>query len=111
MNTVEFMVTTARNCEDLTENLIPAYLRGRLDNVLSISDENDIFSISNIISEHKCKQSKDTHTPYHNIMETAEKELVLKAMEAAEGNKSKASEILGLPRQLQASRIRLRGIK
>ena len=44
-------------------------------------------------------------------MDTVEKELILKAMEVAEGNKSKASEILGLPRQLQASRIRLRGIK
>jgi arginine utilization regulatory protein len=111
MNTVEFMVTTARNGEDLTENLIPAYLRGRLDNVFSISDENDIFPISNIISEHKCKQSKDTHIPYHNIMDTVEKELILKAMEVAEGNKSKASEILGLPRQTFRYRLQKLGLE
>ena len=111
MNTVEFMVTTARNGEDLTENLIPAYLRGRLDNVFSISDGNDIFSVSNIISEHKCKQSKDTHIPYHNIMKTVEKELILKAMEAAEGNKSKASEILGLPRQTFRYRLQKLGLE
>ena len=44
-------------------------------------------------------------------METVEKELILKAMEAAEGNKSKASEILGLPRQTFRYRLQKLGLE
>lgn len=48
---------------------------------------------------------------YHEVMEAVEKKMVRRALEMAKGNKTKAGEILGLPRKTLVYRMERLGIK
>ncbi len=55
--------------------------------------------------------SEDGHIHYQEIMDGTEKKLIEKALEATNGNKSRAAELLGLPRQTLKYRIEKLEIK
>jgi len=51
--------------------------------------------------EAECEENLE----YHQIMDTLEKELILKALERAGGSRGKAAKILGLPRNTLKYRL------
>lgn len=87
---IESMVSLS-DCKTLDVHHLPAYMYDRLfNNKITISenteDERDIL----------------LNTEYFNlnkILEEKEREIILKVLKIAKGNKTKAGEILGIPRQ------------
>lgn len=99
-NTVESMIASAQDQRLLTRERIPEYMRRRLEQEpgkrRSVEIEVDVLGG---IGESEI-------IPYYDIMEGTEKILIEKALAMAGGNKSRASEILGLPRQTLKYRIK-----
>ena len=55
-----------------------------------------------------CQGSADI--PYYALMEETEKNIILEALRKVHGNKTKAAEILGLPRQTLNYRMQKLGV-
>lgn len=97
-NTIESMVVTVEPEGMLTKELIPAYILERCQ--ITAHDENkpkesilQEESLQNVIN-----MEAGDGIAYYDIMESVEKELIRKAFEKSGGNRSKAAEILGIPR-------------
>lgn len=95
-NTIESMIISAEE-DILTEKHLPKY-------ILDILEQKDHEAEVNRLLEGVTDEAQDT-IAYRNIMETVERKLIEEAMERAEGNKTKAGEILGIPRKTLQYRI------
>ena len=112
-NTIESMVTSLSGNAILTKNQIPRYLLERMGRENSESgNEKDIESDSLFEKlDFTSERNKNCHIAYHDVMEAVEKKMVRRALEMAGGNKTKAGEILGLPRKTLVYRMERLGIK
>ena len=90
-NVIESMITLSASGQELTMEQIPTYLREcaakQQHTRMSRSEEVRLI----------CQGSADI--PYYALMEETEKNIILEALRKVHGNKTKAAEILGLPRQ------------
>ena len=102
-NTIESMVTSLTDGTVLTKKQIPKYLLERMDKERNEAEqkEEDLFSGGD----------ENDQIAYHEVMEAVEKKMVRRALEMAKGNKTKAGEILGLPRKTLVYRMERLGIK
>lgn len=92
-NTVEFMVASLKGGGMLTREQLPKYIQ----EILEREKKQELQWLSEV--EFSDEVTGDGHIAYSEIMGSVEKQLIVRALEKAGGNKSKASEILGLPRQ------------
>lgn len=99
-NVMESMITFAENGEVLTMSHIPPYMRGFKEAENALQGENSDFSA--ICDRYT---DADGRIPYHSCMDALEKKIILEALKNTKGNKSKAAELLGLPRQTLKYRI------
>lgn len=92
-NAIEFMVASQKEGGLLTVERMPKYIQ----EIFAREQKQE----SVWISEAGVADSfaEEDHIAYSEILGAVEKRLIVKALEMAGGNKSKASEILGLPRQ------------
>lgn len=96
---VESMVNLA-DTNELNNNNLPIYLREHLNAIISQDDEepiNDFFEISQI--------------PLKYLLESTEKEHIIKILAHCKGNITWAAEILDMPRQTLKFRMNKLGIK
>ena len=98
-NTVESMVSGAEAEGILDVSRLPLYIQKRAG-VLTTEEELN-QSVNSILDEvlRISSYKEEGSIPYSRVIEEVEKKLISIALEKAKGNKSKASEILGLPRQ------------
>ncbi len=90
-NVIESMITLSTSGQELTMDQIPTYLKEfaikqRQVQVSHDKEFNTMFQELDLI-------------PYYNLMEDLERKIICEALRKANGNKTKAAEILGLPRQ------------
>jgi len=106
MNTVEYMVTSSVDGAALSRDMLPVYLQEQIapsgNRQSSKADETEVWDGGEFSPEA---------IPYHEVMEKVEKEMITKALARAEGNKSRAAEILGMPRQTLKYRMKILNIK
>lgn len=122
-NTIEAMVVSLSKGEVLQEEHIPKYL---LEQMEKAGTQNLPFEMQGVPSgtqelppeihgeasephglagEHRKQPQTDIngketdHIPFTQTMEAVERQLIQQALEQSGGNKSRASEILGIPRQ------------
>lgn len=99
-NTIESMIASASEQELLTKKQIPEYMMRRME-----KHEPEKRRTAEIDIEELQTAAKEDKIPYYAIMEDTERELIKKALSMAAGNKSRASEILGIPRKTLNYRI------
>ena len=99
-NTIESMIASASEQELLTKKQIPEYMMRRME-----KHEPEKRRTAEIDIEELQTAAKEDKIPYYAIMEDTERELIEKALSMAAGNKSRASEILGIPRKTLNYRI------
>lgn len=97
-NTIESMVAQAPGMAVLNQDMLPRYVKTRILGSLSKACEAGHSLIDEMLEESE-------GIPYAEIMESVERELIEKALAMSDGNRSKAGEILGLPRQTLRYRI------
>jgi len=104
-NTIESMVTSLSEGKILTRSQIPMYVLERMEK------EKGDYSIK--MGEESLSGIKDDDgkIAYHSTLENVEKQMVQDALAMAKGNKTKAGEILGLPRKTLVYRMEKLGIK
>ncbi len=93
---IESMVSMSKN-EELQFNQIPLYLHSKLKDVKGFEDEKaqkDKIKDDNIVVDFG-EENYDLRT----AVETVERNLILKILAKTRGNKTKAGELLGIPRQ------------
>ncbi len=104
-NTIETMVSIAESGEVLGIHRLPVYIQKRAAvpaNAEELrSSANSLLEAVSSLSDLKA----DETIPYAAILEEVERKLIHTALEKTRGNKTKASEILGLPRQTLKYRI------
>ncbi len=104
-NTVETMVSVAESGEILDVHRLPIYIQKRFSTLSNAEAFNtNVDSLLHEVSSLSSYKAED-FIPYTQILEQVEKKLIHTALERAKGNKTKASEILGLPRQTLKYRI------
>lgn len=103
-NLIESMIALAKDGEKLTMSRIPTYMKG--------FDDKKVEETVNFVQEDSCREytSEDGKIPYYELMDELEKNMICEALEKAKGNKSKAADILGLPRQTLKYRIERLGL-
>jgi len=106
MNTIEYMVTSAPECAMLSRQLLPAYLKEKIEPSAhtGVADGKKTFEISG-------GEFLSGEIPYYEIIEKVERELITNALAQAGGNKSRTAEILGMPRQTLKYRMKILNIK
>ncbi len=92
-NTVEFMVASLKEGGMLTCEQLPKYIQA----IFTQGQHEEAQMLSE--AEFSDEIMEGETIAYKKIMDDVEKKLIVKALEKAGGNKSKASEILGIPRQ------------
>ena len=104
-NTIESMVAVAESGEILDIHRLPMYIQKRVASFTNVEEfDNNVSSLMDeVLSLQGYKDEKII--PYTQILEEVERKLINTALEKAKGNKTKASEILGLPRQTLKYRI------
>lgn len=132
-NTIESMVTSLSDGRILTKKQIPKYMLERMDRERSGESAEKascgieeklgmIFKSAGVKTgdrdaflknggEDILRGGTDEKIAYHQVMEAVERRLLENALEMAEGNKTKAGEILGLPRKTLVYRMEKLGIK
>lgn len=101
-NVIESMVTLSASGQELTLEQIPTYLRE-----CAVKQQRTRMSRSEDV-RLICQGSADI--PYYALMEETEKNIILEALRKVHGNKTKAAEILGLPRQTLNYRMQKLGV-
>lgn len=102
-NTIESMVVTVEPDGTLTEDLIPIYILERCqitkeEPCQTEAGQSDSQQLQEQLLRDVADSGNDENIAYYDIMESIEKELIRKAIERSGGNRSKAAEILGIPR-------------
>lgn len=105
MNTVEYMVTSSPEGALLSREMLPAYLKDKI-----VPPSNDGAAMTDKRAETGGEFLSDG-IPYHEVMEKVERDMIEKALEQAQWNKSRAAEILGMPRQTLKYRMKILNIK
>ena len=104
-NTIESMVSVAESGEILDVSRLPMYIQKRAAALTDIRGSGGIAdSLMDEVSDLS-DLDDDGIIPYAEIMEEVEKKLIDTALKKTNGNKSKASVLLGLPRQTLKYRI------
>ena len=115
-NTIEYMVASSKS-DVLDTDLIPKYLMDKIEkektvaqelveNALMDYDKPEIDKYSqNFKNVLSTLFSKDENVPFTDIVDELERTLIESALRAANGNKTKAADILGLPRQTMKYKI------
>lgn len=103
-NTIESMVSTLTEGSVLTADEVPKYVLARMNR-----EKNGLAGIE-YAEELSGKMAEDGKIAYHVIMETVERQMLEKALSQANGNKTRAGEILGLPRKTLVYRMEKLGI-
>lgn len=97
-NTIESMVVTAKSGEALDTSCIPSYIMEQFNKIQQTRSAEDAREkVKNQLCkrlEEECEENLE----YHEIMDTLERELILKALEKSGGSRGKAAKLLGLPR-------------
>jgi len=104
-NTIEYMVTSLSEGNILTKEQIPKYMLERMDKEKkgTVEDEDETGLIAD--------GNPDGKIAYHDVLESVERKMLENALSMAKGNKTKAGEILGLPRKTLVYRMEKLGIK
>ena len=105
MNTVEYMVTSSPEGALLSREMLPAYLKDKI-----VPPSNDGAVMTDKRAEIGGEFLSDG-IPYYEVMEKVERDMIEKALEQAQWNKSMAAEILGMPRQTLKYRMKILNIK
>jgi len=104
-NTIESMVVTAKPGEELDVGCIPSYIMEQFSKIQKTKMAEDA---KEKVKNELCKKLEaecEENLEYHQIMDTLEKELIMKALEKAGGSRGKAAKILGLPRNTLKYRL------
>lgn len=121
-NAMEYMVVSS-NSSVLDIDLIPKYLMDKIEKEKTIAKElaeNALLDYNKTETETYGKSFKNTlsnlfsnneNVPFTDIVDELEKTLIESALRAANGNKTKAADILGLPRQTMKYKIERLKIK
>ena len=96
-NVIESMITLSTSGQELTMDQIPTYLK-------EFAIKQRQVQVSQDMEFDMMFQELDT-IPYYKLMDNLERKLVCEALKKAKGNKTKAAEILGLPRQTLKYRL------
>ena len=104
-NTIESMVVTGQAGELLTEKTIPAYIMEQFRHIRRDRKAEEAKATVRRELEQVLEDETAESLEYHEIMDTLEKELILKALNKAGGSRAKAAQILGLPRNTLKYRL------
>ena len=117
-NVIEYMVPSASGGERvLTEAMLPPYMKDQMGRAGAVdatdpakSQAPDAYSDADVILGMMSEITGGIPIPYSEVMETVERTMIEKALAEAGGNKTKASELLGLPRKTLQYRLEKLGI-
>lgn len=112
-NVIESMMVYCKPGDTLDVSSLPDYLKPLIPVMVTSSgaDATDGGENSPVEPQSGFVVSKDGHIRYQEIMDSTEKRLIQQALEATNGNKSRAAQLLGLPRQTLKYRIEKLNIK
>ena len=115
-NTIESMIVTVEPDGILTEDMIPRYILDRCQAMTEDAGENGFGKaveneILQEVSEVKSSLEEAGTIDYYKIMESVERDLIRSAFEKSGGNRTKAAEILGIPRNTLKYRMDKLNIK
>lgn len=96
-NVIESMITLSTSGQELTMDQIPTYLK-------EFAIKQRQVQVSHDKEFNTLFQELDT-IPYYKLMDDLERKIICEALKKAKGNKTKAAEILGLPRQTLKYRL------
>ena len=96
-NVIESMITLSTSGQELTMDQIPTYLK-------EFAIKQRQVQVSHDKEFNTMFQELDT-IPYYKLMDDLERKIICEALKKAKGNKTKAAEILGLPRQTLKYRL------
>lgn len=100
-NAIESMVVSKQDGSNLGVEDMPAYLKNRI-----LQEKESLTEIENDTVSENENRAMD----YHVLMDNYEKKIIRKALSDADGNQTKAAEILGIPRKTLTYRIQKLGI-
>lgn len=92
-NTIESMIASVSGQRVLTREQIPEYMLRRMDPDPQTAEK------TARVREQMEQIREDEKIPYYMILEETEREMLHRAMTMAGGNKTRAAEILGIPRK------------
>lgn len=99
-NMIETMMISISDGEVMEEEDIPPYMLDQIKKEHGTDQDAARADISDCIPELAALEARTADTiDYAGIMENVERRMIEKALAMAGGNKSRAGEILGLPRQ------------
>ena len=108
-NTIESMITSLKSGTVLTREQIPKYMLEKMERE---RDESlGFFGQDESETAKALAHNNSGRIAYHEIMEAVERKMVENALEMAHGNKTKAGEILGLPRKTLVYRMEKLGLR
>ena len=109
-NTIESMITSLKDGTVLTREQIPKYMLEKMER--ERDERLGVFSQEESETAKLLAHNSDSRRiAYHEIMEAVERKMVENALEMAHGNKTKAGEILGLPRKTLVYRMEKLGLR
>lgn len=99
-NVIESMVVALRNGTELSECHVPPYFEAAMEREAAKEQE-----AKKAAHEYLPEIEGTERIPYNELMETLERNMISHALRMSNGNRSRASEILGIPRQTLKYRI------
>lgn len=110
-NTIESMITSLKNGSILTKEQIPKYMLEKMSRDKENEENRENIEEGQEAEKLISSNSHNGRIAYHDVLESVERKMVENALEMAKGNKTKAGEILGLPRKTLVYRMEKLGIK
>lgn len=104
MNTIEYMVTSSPEGALLDISMLPVYMQEKIaPSPVKIADEQKLSILGG-------GEFSPGNIPYHEVLDKIEREMIESALSQSRGNKSRAAEILGIPRQTLKYRMKILNI-